>query len=99
MPKEPTQPPPRKLIFEHAELRNMSRENKMLFLAEMAGLKSSLAWDAEYLRISAQQDNAVGVKKWTELCEQEKLPVKDVTDVIDPNNPSPMYRYFELLEA
>lgn len=97
MRKEPSQP--RKLIFDHAELRGMSRENKMLFLAEMAGLKSFLAWDAEYLRISVQQDNAAGIKKWTELCEQENLPVKDVTDIIDPNNPAPMYRYFELQES
>ena len=72
------------------EIENITRK--------IAGLKD-LVWDAEYLRLPTQETDTSRILKWTALCEQEGLPVKDVTSILDPNNQSPMYRYFQLMEV
>lgn len=93
MSKEPSQP--KKSIFDHPDFEHTSREMKVGYTSSLIGMKD-LVWDGKFLLVPTNPTNLSKMNRWLELCEQEKLSLRDVTAEMDPNSANPMYKYFLL---
>jgi hypothetical protein len=90
--------PQKKSVFDHPELAGLTIEQKVAYATHIAGLKDP-AWDAELLLIPMNPTNRSQINVFTDLCQRNAIPLKDVTQEMDPDSTSPMYRYFLLEDS
>ena len=91
MPKEPSQP--KKSIFDHPEISEINSVEKIKLIAEMLTM-NGVFWDGGIWVMPTSTTNLSKMKQWMATCEKEGLGIKDITGEMDPNNATPMRKYF-----